>query len=370
MTKNYYIPNRCRLNPFDGKGIYTKFVWDVYRRLMSREWFTHADVMADRLGMTSADELEFSISKCPNNGELRKAFRDVCWLVSEKAGKDCIETRGNNRAKQFRYVGTNDNPLEDLQNASAIKDIRTYAQFCEDSAGFFPRPWLDYFFEDTLDLLQITRRRKNGEQMISSSIDRELDNIHLLPLLYEAIRNKRVLKIQYKPYEEESVFLIFHPHLLKEHNGRWFLFGHAEGREPEFGYNLALDRIQGAPEMMTASEKYLPAPKGFYSGYFENIVGVSHKYGQKPELIILRAATHRIFRLTETKKIHHSQKTIKPFGQYEDGEYGEFSIYIEPNNEFMGRIFHMSDGLVVVSPETVRDMFRQRISKMADLYQK
>lgn len=356
-----------RVNPFDGKGIYTKFVWDAYRRLMSREWFTHADVMADRLGLDSADELKWSISKCPNNGELRKAFRDICGLLKEKAGKDCIETRGNNRAKEFRYVGMNDNPLGDLQNASAIKDIRTYAQFCEDSAGFFPRSWLDYFFEDTLDLLQITRRRKNGEQMISSSIDRVLDNIHLLPILYEAIRDKRVLKIQYKPYKEESVSLVFHPHLLKEHNGRWFLFGHAVGRLPEHGYNLALDRIEAEPEIMPVSEKHLQAPKGFYSSYFENIVGVSHK-GYQAESIILRATNLSIFRLTETKKIHHSQKTTKAFGQYEDGEYGEFSLYVEPNNEFIGRIFHMSDGLVVVSPENIRDMFRQRISKMFELY--
>ena len=357
-----------RLNPFDGKGIYTKFVWDAYRRLMSREWFSHADIMADRLGLNSSGELEWSISKCPYNGELRKAFRDVCRLVEEKVGRGCIETRGNNRAKEFRYVSTNDNPLEDLQNASAIKDIRTYAQFCEDSAGFFPRVWLEYFFEDTLDLLQITRRRKNGEQIISSSIDREIDNIHLLPILYEAIRDKRVLNIQYKPYEEESVNMVFHPHMLKEHNGRWFLFGHSDGRLPEFGYNLALDRIKGQPEVMPLSERYIPAPKGFYSSYFENIVGVSHRKDQQPESIVLRATNLSIFRLTETKKIHHSQQTLKEFGKYEDGEYGEFSLYVEPNNEFMGRIFHMSDGLVVISPEKVRDMFRDRISKMAELY--
>ena len=356
-----------RANPFDGKGTYTKFAWDAYRRLMSNEWFSHADVMADHLRLKSTEDLPYSISKCENNGELRKAFRDVCGLVEQKAGKGCIETRGNNRGKEFRYIGAEENPLADLQNASAIKDIRTYAQFCEDSAGFFPRSWLDYFFEDTLDLLQITRRRTNGEQMISSSIDRELDNIHLLPILYEAIRDKRVLKIQYKPYEEEAVSLVFHPHLLKEHNGRWFLFGHAVGRLPEHGYNLALDRIEAEPDIMPVSEKHLPAPKGFYSSYFENIVGVSHK-GQQAESIILRATNLSIFRLTETKKIHHSQKTTKTFGQYEDGEYGEFSLYVEPNNEFMGRIFHMSDGLVVVSPPNVRDMFRQRVSKMAELY--
>lgn len=59
-------------------------MWDVYRRLLSRKWFTHADVMADRLGLISANELPYSISKCPNNGELRKAFRNVYKLVEEK----------------------------------------------------------------------------------------------------------------------------------------------------------------------------------------------------------------------------------------------------------------------------------------------
>lgn len=356
-----------RTNPFDGKGIYTKFVWDVYRRLMTRRWFAHADVMADHLGVASQSQLPWPVSKCPGNGELRKAFRDVCTLVGQRAGAGSIETRGNNRTKEFRYMGEADNPLEDLQNASAVKDIRTYARFCEDSSGFFPIVWLEHFFDDTLDLLQMDRRRKNGEQVILSSLDRELDNIHLLPVLYEAVRDKRVLNIIYQPYTGEPVSLVFHPHMLKEHNGRWFLFGHAVGRMPEYGYTLALDRIEGHPDIMSQSVKYIQAPKGFYADYFANIVGVSHT-GCKAEHITLRSCDPVIFRLTETKKIHHSQKTVKAFGRYEDGEYGEFSLYVEPNNEFIGSVLHMGDGLEVVAPENVREMFRQRIARMNALY--
>ena len=356
-----------RANPFYGKKIYTKFVRIVYRRLISREWFALADIMADHLEKNSSS-LPYSVSKCDNYGELKKAFRDIVHLFEEKAGKGCVETRGNNRAKTFRYVGTNESPLEDLQNASVIKDIRRYAQFCADSAGFLPSSWLDHFFKNTIDLLQISRRRKNGEQMISSSIDRELDNIHLLPFLYETIRDRRVLKIQYKPYEEDSVSLVFHPHLLKEHNGRWFLFGHAANRLPEFGYNLALDRIEESPEVLPLSEKYIPAPKGFYAELFRNIVGVSHLKDSKPETITIRAINYGVFKLTETKKIHHSQCTIKEFRKYDDGEYGEFRLYVEPNKEFIGRILQMGEGLVVISPPTVRSMFRESVLKLADLY--
>lgn len=357
-----------RKNPFDGKGIYTKFVWCIYKRLISREWFTHADVMADKLGYQSSKELEYSISKCPNNGELRKAFRDMIKFVEEKVGGKCIEMRGNNRSKEFRYVGKMDNPLEDFQNASAINDIRTYAQFCEDSAGFFPRSWLEYFFEDTLDLLKINKLKKNGEQIISSSIDRELMNIHLLPFLYEAIRNKQILSIHYKPYDEELVALEFHPHLLKEHNGRWFLFGHVTGKEPDFGYNLALDRIVGEPIVLRKIDEYTSAPKGFYNDFFKNIVGVSHIKDETPKTIVVRATSHKVFKLVETKKIHHSQKVKRSYALYDDGEYGEFELFVESNNEFIGRILQMGDGLVVVSPVEIRNIFKQRILNMSELY--
>lgn len=358
-----------RKNPFDGKSIYTKFVWHIYKRLMSREWFTHADVMADKLGYKSSKELEYSISKCPNNGELRKAFRDMIKFIEEKVGSRCIEMRGNNRCKEFRYVGIEDNPLEDFQNASAVNDIRTYAQFCEDSAGFFPRSWLEYFFEDTLDLLKIDQLKKSGEQIIFSSIDRELMNIHLLPFLYETIRNKQILSIDYKPYDEELVTLKFHPHLLKEHNGRWFLFGHAEGKEPNLGYNLALDRISGKPIIIREIDKYESAPKGFYDDFFQNIVGVSHGKDETPATIVVRATNHKVFKLVETKKIHHSQQVIRPYALYDDGEYGEFELFVEINNEFIGRILQMGDGLVVVSPTEIKNIFKQRVEKLAKFYE-
>ena len=87
-------------NPFDGKGARTDFAWCIYERLMTREWFSHADVMVDYLNkgkkadnkLKSAEDLPFSISKCENGGELRKAFSDINALMKEKAGSDCIET--------------------------------------------------------------------------------------------------------------------------------------------------------------------------------------------------------------------------------------------------------------------------------------
>ena len=72
----------------------------------------------------------------------------------------------------------------------------------------------------------------------------------------------------------------------------------------------------------------------------------------------------------DTKPLHQSYAIVKPFGMYDDGEYAEFSVDVEPNNEFYGRILQMGAGLEVVSPDNVRDKMAQRVRALSDLYSK
>ena len=353
----------ARKNIFDGDSSYAAFTRVTYKLLMQGEWVTYADVMV----AASGRELKCSVSKCDDYGELKKAVPDVLRALKERCGDDCIESDGNNRTRRFKYMGKDKSPLEDLINARAISSLREYWKFCQDSAGFFPKSWLEYFFKDCQDLLDMKAKRQKGEQVISASIDRILTNIEYLPSLYEAITNKKVQEIDYKPFDEEVVTLMFHPHYLKEYNGRWHLFGHAEGREPEFGYNIALDRIQSKPRERLKIE-YLPAPKHFYDNFFKDIVGTSHEADAVVKSIIVRARTNYMFNLIKTKPIHGSQVVVKPFGKHDDGEYGEFELTIEVNNEFMGRVLQMGDGLEVMSPPEVRERFAERVKNMMNLY--
>ena len=74
--------------------------------------------------------------------------------------------------------------------------------------------------------------------------------------------------------------------------------------------------------------------------------------------------------LTETKPLHGTQQAVKPFGKYEDGTYGDFSIQVEVNNEFIGRILQMGAGLKIISPTNVRQMFKERVAELSKLYTK
>lgn len=352
-----------RNNIFDGDSYYAIFAQISYKLLISRKWITNADIMANYMGLKSTHDLPYPISKCDHVKELIKALSKVKEII----GHSYFEVDGNNRNKRFRYIGKDDDPLAEMRNAKVISNLKQYWQFCQDSAGFFPTSWLEYFFKDSRDLLDIKSKRQKGEQVLSASLDRMLTNIDLLPSLYIAITNKQVLSIEYKPYEEETRILVFHPHFLKEYNGRWHLFGHAENMLPEYGYNIALDRIVNKPRELYKYE-YVAAPNGFYNKFFNDIVGVSHQADSKVEDVRIRAHSLYIFKLTETKRIHHTQETVVPFGKHEDGEYGEFSVLVEINNEFIGRILQMGAGLEIVAPDNVRKIFKQRVEKLAELY--
>ena len=351
-----------RYNIFDGDSYYAQFAQVTYKLLMSRRWITYADIMAEYLGKT----LACNVSNCDHYGELKKAFRDIRNIIRGKVDPACFEEDGNNRNKRFRYIGKDNDPLAEMRNAKVISDLRQYWQFCQDSAGFFPTSWLEYFFEDSRDLLDIKVKRQRGEQVLSASLDRMLTNIELLPSLYVAIINKQVLSVKYQPYDQEEMSLIFHPHYLKEYNGRWHLFGHADDQCPDFGYNLALDRIVGKPGEV--KKEYVEAPQDFYKDFFNSIVGVSHFKDAKVEDIRIRAHSLYVFKLTETKVIHHTQKTVVDFGPHDDGEYGEFSISVELNNEFFGRILQMGAGLEIMEPIEVREEFARRVDALSRLY--
>ena len=76
-------------NLFDGESARAQFASCVYKRLMSRDWITYTDVMADRMSK-SIDKLPTTVSNCSEYGELRKAFRDVYNAIVHEVGEGYI----------------------------------------------------------------------------------------------------------------------------------------------------------------------------------------------------------------------------------------------------------------------------------------
>ena len=353
-------------NIFAGFGVRSEFVNLIYMELMKRDFVSYADVLALYCGRPKGYYDKMACNKEPGYGELKKAFPEVLKAL-EKICPGCIKDNGKNKGKAYKYIGKDEDPLSEERKAVVQKSIEDYVAFCKASAGIMPASWFSSFFENTQLLLDANREAKDGDMHISSSMEQNLTNIHLLPLFYRAITNKQVLRFDYQPFGQELFTLLFHPQFLKEYNGRWFVFGDAD-REPYQAFNVPLDRIVG--DVCDVNDvEYIPAPKGFYRQYFMNIIGVTHEENAKVEQVVIRTKSEYQHGLLLTKPLHHSQKETQPFGEHDGQWYGEVILTIEPNRELRGKILMYGEGLEVMEPLSLREQLRTTISMQMSQYE-
>lgn len=354
-------------NIFAGFGVRSEFVNIIYNELMKREYLTYADVLALYYKRPKGYYEKMACNSESGYGELKKAFPEVLKAL-EKVCPGCIKDNGQSKGKAYRYVGDNDDPLSEERKAVVQKSVEDYVAFFKASAGIMPASWFSAFFENTQLLLDTNREIESGMNQIQSSLEQIQTNIDLLPVFYKAISNKQVLRFDYQRFEQEPFTLTFHPQFLKEYNGRWFVFGDAD-REPYQAYNVPLDRIVGKVSEVNDVE-YIPAPKGFYHEFFNNIIGVTHEKGAKVEEVIIRTKSVYQHGLLMTKPLHRTQKEKLPFGEHNGQWYGEVRLTIEPNRELRGRILLYGESLEVIQPRSLHDKIEETLKKMVEQYEK
>lgn len=352
-------------NLFEGKSSKAKFARILYSFVKKGEWFSLTAVMEEYIAKeckTKENTGGFSVTNNDKYGELKKAVMYLGQILEDRY-TGCWEKRGNNRTKEYRYNGTDPDPLKEMMTASVIDDLKTYWEFCQDSAGFFPTSWLNYFFEGTKDLLEIKNARSKGQQYIYSSIDRKLENIERLPEFYEYVKDKKVLRFDYQPYYDQKKEIVFHPHVLREFNGRWHIYGYSEDLQPNLGYAVALDRILG-DVVCVKDVDYKTCPEGFYEMNFSYLVGATIA---KHEKIVIRAHSEYMWGLFKSKPMP-DYRIVKDYDK--DCGYGDFEVDVTINNEFFGRILQFSPGLEVISAESddVLKELKNRIQKTAEMY--
>lgn len=353
-------------NIFAGYGLRSEFVHLIYQELMKRDFLTYSDVLALYFGRSKGYYDRMACNREIGYGELKKAFPDVLKAL-EKVCPGCIEDNGKSKGKAYRYIGPDEDPLGDERKAVVQKSVEDYADFCRASAGILPASWFSAFFENTQLLLDSNRDTQAGMAHIRSSLEQNLTNIHLLPVFYKAITEHQVFRFSYQRFGQEPFVLTFHPQFLKEYNGRWFVFGAAD-REPFKAYNVPLDRICGEITIIDDIE-YIPAETGFYHSYFDNVVGVTHEKDAKVEQVVIRTKTEYQHGLLLTKPLHHSQQETLPYGEHEDGCYGEVTLTIEPNRELRGRILMYGENLEVMQPQSLREKIKDIIKQQSKIYE-
>lgn len=220
-------------------------------------------------------------------------------------------------------------------------------------------------------LQMLLDRETATEPLIELECVNELQNLFLVKVLSKFL-GRTVIEFYYLQGYENKKKVIIHPHLLKEYNSRWFLFGYVcqESNIWEI-VNVALDRIVYDEENTSGIRvhtdiQFKKAPRNFYHHYFKDIVGVTRYDNEDLEDIRIRTVNYKVHHLLRTKPVHSSQMEISEF-DFEKG-YGEFTIKVIPNIELQTRLLSYGSGLYVVGGSTFLQKMRETISQMSILY--
>ena len=353
-------------NIFLCDGIKGRFIGILYRLLMTRKDVSYKDVYQNYKPSVNDDYLKrHSLSNEEHYRKLVKAFLNVKNAL-EAYEPGCVVESKYGKGKAFRYIGKSDDPFFEEKQVFVKNTLQDYVRFCKMSSGIFPMEWVSHFFENTQLLLDMKRDKDAGIIHLETHMEQELRGIERLPKLNEHITEQHVISFVYHPYGKAPKEVIIHPHFLKEYNGRWFLFGFMNKRATVTNY--ALDRIETEPQIVDGIE-YVAAPAGTYKDYFTDIVGVSHEkdaIGAEP--VIIRTQSLYMHELMRSKKLHHSQKETKEFGEHDDGTYGEFELYVEHNRELRGKILTYGEGLKVMAPDSLVKKLKDSVEALYSYY--
>ena len=178
-----------------------------------------------------------------------------------------------------------------------------------------------------------------------------------IPKIFNAIINRRVIELTYKPFTGASYILNCHPYYLKQYNNRWFLFGRNEQLSHN-QWNFPLDRIESIKELNLEYQK----DETNWEDYFYDIIGVTRTVNDLQE-VILEFSQEQIPYI-QTKPLHPSQKT-----KMQDSGKMQVSISVIPNFELESLILSFGEKAKVISPEYLSIKIYGRMQNAANQYE-
>lgn len=217
--------------------------------------------------------------------------------------------------------------------------------------------------EDIVSRLEdhVASMRNQQKPVIYFERNDRLTGLHFIPIIHQAIREKKVLTIHYKSFRAfEPRTYHFSPYLLKEFRNRWFLFGRHSNANMLVSF--ALDRMLSVE---ISENGTFHADTNFNpEEYFENIVGVA-KTNDPIEMVRFWASAEEAPYI-QTKPIHKSQEMVQ---QNEDGS-AVFQVRVIVNHELIRDLMGYAEGVCVLSPRSLVRTMQKKYVLGLNRYQK
>ena len=197
--------------------------------------------------------------------------------------------------------------------------------------------------------------QKNNRAIIHLDKNEKLKGLHFIDPLYNAIQQKKVIKIKYQSFKAiEATDKIVHPQLIKEYNNRWFLLAFTRDHD----ITLALDRMN-AIEVVDDIEYKDYNIDG--DKFYKDVVGVT-VMNSRPQRIQFWIEK-RLAPYVITKPFHRSQRLIE---ETEDGVI--FNIFVKINFEIERVLLGYGDSIEILKPERLRNRIKKILATASSKY--
>ena len=285
----------------------------------------------------------------------RQLFDDICFMESPQGWSIPLDRIKFGKRTFYRYADPRFSINNNLLTETEINQLQAGLSVLARFKGIPQFQWID---EIITRLHTKFGLQENIDNIISFDINKYLTGIEFLSDLLNAILNKQVLLVRYKPFSSNYPDdLEIHPWHLKQYNNRWFLFGYHPGSEKLM--TLALDRIK---EVKWLKRLFIDNTVHDFNEYFEDIVGVSRPEDGVPVDITLLFTTSQAPYIL-TKPMHGSQRKIR----YDDSGL-EIMIHVIPNTELINLLLSFGENVIVKSPKSLLEIIKNHYSQAINNY--
>ncbi len=277
----------------------------------------------------------------------RQLYDDIRFMESEAGyAIDLVKTKSG-RDVYYRYSDINFSINNTKLNMAEAEQIKQTLIVLSRFKGMPQFEWID---EITARLESSFGLEKGAEFIIDFEQNKYLKGREHISQLFEAILNKKVLKIKYQKFNsEKTIEWVFHPYFLKEFNNRWFCFG--SNAIDKAITNVPLDRIIAIND---AKDRYIKNEDINFEEYFEDVVGVTVN-GKTQKVVIEIQKDHWPY--IKTKPLHASQTEHKGI---QSDESVTITLNVKLNYELESLLLSHGEKLEVIEPLVLKERIVNR----------
>ena len=293
------------------------------------------------------EELNMSISR-------RTIYYDIDFMKSLDGWEAPIEAIKDGNRRYYHYTDPDFSidkvPLSEAQ----LKQIQGAVDVLNSFEGL---PQFEGL-QDSLAKLGLTALNTEAKPCFGLDHNEYVGGLSYLTPLFNAIQYNNVLKIGYKPFDEESMDLVFHPQYLKQYNNRWYIFGVEQNHQDQI-WNLALDRIESLST--TKDYPYIKLEVD-WNDYFDDIIGVTNLDNapvEKIHFLVHGKTAHYLY----TKPLHGSQHS-----KWIDENTLDVTLNVKINFELTRTLLSYAPFITILSPQSLVDSHKESLLKALEQY--